>query len=235
MNFCCSGTPPDQRALIGDATPTQGQGEAIAQCIAAQDNALNLRHRSHARRDHLCRCTGLGEPTAVAGDVGHIGLRQRANESNVQAKQPGIGMGRIEANLNISTANTRQRGQCSLYALCQLCAVGRVGDVSSGLTGKAQGESARWRQCRSRGIDSQQGQVFAFKRTFESDRVVGTRAAADLYRAANAGQGCIQGIAHGRGIGPKLDTGGGVGLAVIAQAQGKAATAAATDIDLLDF
>ena len=234
LNFCRSGMPRDERGLVSGACVAQGQGEALVEGIAAQDHALHLRDRSHARGGHLGGGAGMGEAAVINTDVSHIGLRQGAHKPDVQAHQAGVGLGGIEANLDVGGAHIGERGQGGLHALGQQCAVGGVRDVGGGLAVKTQVECACGGQGRRGAVDGQHRQVFAFERAPKGDQVVGAGAAADVDGATGARQRRVQGIAHGGRVGAELNAGGGVGLAVVAQAEREAATAPA-QADLLDF
>ena len=167
-------------------------------------------------------------------DVGHIGIGQAAGKPDVQPQLAAVGLCRIQADLHIASADVAQAGQFGLHPRCQGRAIGAVADVARGLAVKAEREAATGHRLRAAEVNHHRIKVHPDQCAAKADLVAAHHRTANLYRAVTA-QGRVQRVTHGGRIGAVVQGGGGVALAAVGQAQGKAACAAGLDIDLLNL
>ncbi len=227
-----AGVASDHTGAQTLAVMAQAQAVAMGQRITAEHHPLLLLLAHHPRLHRAHFSAGVAQPCGVDAESGNVGLGQGTGEGNVQAQRSRVGGRGVEADLDVARAHVGQASQFGLYPLGQRRTVAGVADVAGGLTVKAQAEAAAGRRLGLAQPHLQQTQVLAQQIAAKADEIAARCAAAHLDRARPAERG-VEGVAQGGGVGTEFDAGGGVGLTVVVEAQGEAATALGVQGELL--
>ena len=232
LNLGLAGVAGNERGAVALTQVGQGECVAVGLGVCAQRDGLHLVGVGHTSGDGAHAGGSVGQACGVDADLAGVAVGQGAGEADVQTKEVAGGLAGVVADCHVARANAAQGAQGGLDVLGEFGAVGAVADGSRGLAVVAQGEAAAGGALA--GADHQVGQVGAEECPAESDLVTVGCGAGDFHVARTA-KGCVQGVAHGGGVGANVDAGGGVGLAVVGKAQGEAARRRGLDQHALDF